>query len=87
MLALIDAAQARAFAAVNTALIDLYWNIGEYISRKIAAEGWGQGTVEALAEAIQRRHPTMRGFSAQQPLADEAVLRDLPRPAKTRHHW
>ena len=46
MLALIDAAKARAFAAVNTALIELYWGIGQHISRKIAEEGWGQGTVE-----------------------------------------
>jgi predicted nuclease of restriction endonuclease-like (RecB) superfamily len=65
VLALIDAAKARAFAAVNTALIDLYWSIGQHISRKIAEEGWGQGTVEALAEAIRRRYPTISGFSAR----------------------
>ncbi len=65
VLALIDAARARAVAAVNTALIELYWDIGQHISRKTAEDGWGQGTVEALAEAIRRRHPTMRGFSAR----------------------
>ncbi len=65
MLALIDAAKARAFAAVNTALIELYWSIGQHISRKIAEEGWGQGTVEVLAEAIRRRYPTISGFSAR----------------------
>ncbi len=65
VLSLIDAAKARAVAAVNTALIELYWNIGQHISRKTAEEGWGQGTVEELAETIRQRHPTMRGFSAQ----------------------
>jgi hypothetical protein len=40
-------------AAANKELIDLYWNIGEHISRKVAAAGWGQGTVEALAEHIR----------------------------------
>lgn len=65
VLALIEAARTGAVAAVNTALIDLYWSIGEYISRKIAADGWGQGTVAALAEYIQRREPNARGFSAQ----------------------
>jgi predicted nuclease of restriction endonuclease-like (RecB) superfamily len=64
VLRLIDAARGRAVAAVNKELIDLYWNIGEYISRKIAAEGWGQGTVEALAEYIRTRQPNARGFSA-----------------------
>ena len=62
---LIDAARGRAVAAVNKELIDLYWNIGEYISRKIAADGWGQGTVDVLAEYIRRRQPNARGFSAR----------------------
>lgn len=61
---LIEAARTRAVAAANTTLIDLYWNIGEYISGKIAAEEWGRGTVEALAEYIQRRQPGASGFSA-----------------------
>ncbi len=54
---LIEAARARALVAVNTALIDLYWRIGEYLSQRVAADGWGKGTVLALAEYIQARHP------------------------------
>jgi hypothetical protein len=50
LLHLIGAARARAMAAVHKELIDLSWNIGEHISRKIAADGWGQATVEALAD-------------------------------------
>jgi predicted nuclease of restriction endonuclease-like (RecB) superfamily len=65
VLALIDAARARAATTVNTALIDLYWSIGEHISQKIAADGWGQGTVNALAEYIRQRQPNARGYSAQ----------------------
>jgi predicted nuclease of restriction endonuclease-like (RecB) superfamily len=64
VLGLIDAARTRAVAAANTTLIDLYWNIGEYISEKIAQEEWGKGTVESLAEYIQRRQPGASGFSA-----------------------
>ena len=64
VLKLIDAARTRALAAVNKTLIDLYWSIGEYISRKIAEEDWGKGTVEALADHIQRRQAGMTGFSA-----------------------
>jgi predicted nuclease of restriction endonuclease-like (RecB) superfamily len=65
VLALIEAARTRAIAAVNTTLIDLYWTIGEHISRKIAEDGWGKGTVEELAAFIQRRQPNARGFSAR----------------------
>src|SRR5467141_3650727 len=61
---LIEATRSRVVTAVNNALIDLYWRIGQYISRKIVEEGWGQGTVAALAEYIRARRPNARGFSA-----------------------
>jgi predicted nuclease of restriction endonuclease-like (RecB) superfamily len=41
-----------------------YWSVGEFISRKIDHDGWGKGTVEALAGTIQRRYPGMIGYSA-----------------------
>jgi predicted nuclease of restriction endonuclease-like (RecB) superfamily len=64
ILHLIEAARARAVASVNAALVDLYWQIGEHITRRVADDGWGKGTVRELAEYIQRRHPNARGFSA-----------------------
>jgi len=36
VLAMTLEARTRAMAAVNTTLIDLYWQIGEYLSGKIA---------------------------------------------------
>jgi predicted nuclease of restriction endonuclease-like (RecB) superfamily len=65
VLRLIDTARTRAVAAVNTTLIELYWSIGEYISQRVAAAGWGQGTVAQLAEHIRNREPNARGFSPQ----------------------
>jgi predicted nuclease of restriction endonuclease-like (RecB) superfamily len=64
VLTLIENARTRAVAAANTALIELYWQVGECISRKVASDGWGQGTVKELAEYIQKRQPSSRGFSA-----------------------
>ncbi|MEI7457014.1 MAG: DUF1016 N-terminal domain-containing protein [Nitrosomonadales bacterium] len=46
---LIESARQRACQAVNTTLIELYWNVGEYISQKIETDAWGKGTVKALA--------------------------------------
>jgi predicted nuclease of restriction endonuclease-like (RecB) superfamily len=60
---LIEAARQRAFVAVNTALIELYWQIGEHISRKITAAEWGDGVVERLAEHIAKTQPGLRGFT------------------------
>src|ERR1700719_34905 len=65
VLGLIEAARTKAVTAVNTTLIELYWSIGEFISRKTAEDGWGQGTVKVLAETIQRRYPGRTGYSAQ----------------------
>ena len=64
VLRLIDAARLRAVTAVNTALIDLYWAIGEYINQRVLERGWGKGTVQELAGYIQRRLPNARGYSA-----------------------
>lgn len=65
VLDLIVAARCRAERAVNTAVIELYWSIGEYLSRKIGEDGWGKGTVVLLSEYIQHRQPGIRGYSSQ----------------------
>lgn len=62
---LIGAARQRAYQAVNTALIDLYWQVGAYLSGKIKAAEWGEGVVEQLAQHLARTQPGLRGFSAQ----------------------
>ena len=64
-------------AAVNTTLIELYWSIGEYITNKIDADGWGKGTVEQLAQHIEQREPDARGFSARNLWRMKQVFRDL----------
>jgi predicted nuclease of restriction endonuclease-like (RecB) superfamily len=63
VLAMIQTARGRALTAVNTALIDLYWRVGEYISRKLETATWGEGVVEELARYIRRRQPNARGFT------------------------
>ena len=60
---LIEASREKALQAVNTALIDLYWQVGETISRKIEAAEWGDGVVDELAAYIARTQPGLRGFT------------------------
>ena len=56
----------RALTAANTALIDLYWSLGEYISRRIDAERLGTGHGEGPGRAhCHGGGRTRRGFSAQ----------------------
>ena len=60
---LIAAAKQRAVQAVNTTLIELYWQIGQRISRKIAAAEWGDGVVDELARYLAQTQPGLRGFT------------------------
>jgi predicted nuclease of restriction endonuclease-like (RecB) superfamily len=60
---LIAASRERALQAVNTALIELYWKIGETISLKIEAAEWGDAVVDRLAQFIATTEPGMRGFT------------------------
>lgn len=63
IVALIRAARTRAYQAVNTALIDLYWQVGQHISRKLAAAEWGDAVVAQLAAHLGRTQPGLRGFT------------------------
>jgi predicted nuclease of restriction endonuclease-like (RecB) superfamily len=63
VIGLIDAARTRAFAAVNQELVGLYWQVGEYISRKLESAAWGEGVVQELADYIAQKHPELRGFT------------------------
>lgn len=60
---LITQAKQLAVQAVNTTLIELYWTIGERISRKIAASEWGDGVVDQLARYLAQTQPGLRGFT------------------------
>lgn len=53
----------RVFAEANTALIELYWHIGQTISDKVAQAGWGKGVVTDLARYIAQNAPDLKGFS------------------------
>lgn len=63
VLHLIAGARQRAVQAVNTALIDLYGQVGALISRKMAAAEWGEGVVDQLAAHLARTEPGLRGFT------------------------
>ncbi len=65
IVALIERSRRQAEQAVNAALIDLYWSIGEYLSHKIQRAGWGKGTVQSLSIYVQKKQPGIRGFSPQ----------------------
>lgn len=60
---LIKQSRAAAIKAVNTELINLYWNVGAYISKRLTEANWGEKTVDELAVFIQENHPELKGFT------------------------
>nr|WP_199161652.1 PDDEXK nuclease domain-containing protein [Elizabethkingia sp. ASV34] len=60
---LIKQSRNNAIRKVNEELIDLYWNIGEYISKKVELSEWGQSVVKELSQFIQTHEPELKGFS------------------------
>lgn len=63
IVSLIQQARTHVIRLANTALIGLYWNIGQYISEKIEASYWGDGVVKQLADYIAQNAPEAKGFS------------------------
>lgn len=60
---LIDAARQKAYQAVNTSLIELYWQVGAYISHKMASAEWGDGVIKELAGYLAKTQPNLKGFT------------------------
>ncbi|NLC27559.1 MAG: DUF1016 domain-containing protein, partial [Campylobacteraceae bacterium] len=63
VLSQIQNAKQKAYSSVNTILIELYWEIGKYISTKTTQENWGKGVVKELATFLKEKDPTIKGFS------------------------
>ena len=85
---LIANAKEHAYQAVNRELVNLYWHIGEYVSRQVQANSWGKSIVQELARYILQREHNIKGFSAQniwrmkqfyETYKDYEILSALPR--------
>ncbi|MBL4759301.1 MAG: DUF1016 domain-containing protein, partial [Mariprofundaceae bacterium] len=60
----IQQAKQQAFQQVNKTLVQLYWNIGQYVSSNVEQVGWGKSVVADLANFIQKKEPNITGFTA-----------------------
>jgi len=64
VISIIENARENAFRAVNRELINMYWDIGKYVSRSVSENGWGKSVVKDFSDFIQSRYVGIRGFSA-----------------------
>ncbi|MFN4150597.1 MAG: DUF1016 N-terminal domain-containing protein, partial [Candidatus Sericytochromatia bacterium] len=57
----IRSVQIKASIAVNSALIEFYWDLGKMISEK--ENVWGSKLIEKVAKDLQEEFPDMKGLS------------------------
>ena len=65
IVSIIENSKIRAIKAVNTELIEMYWQIGKFISEKSKNDGWGKGVVKEFSDFLQKTYPSANGFSPQ----------------------
>ncbi len=60
---IIKKARYNALKSVNMELINLYWQVGEHISKKVENAEWGIGVVDKLADYLHIIHSDIKGFN------------------------
>ena len=62
---IIEKAKRRAIHAANAEMIQMYWEIGEYVSRQVKNGCWGKSIVKEFSAFLQAHYPASKGFSPQ----------------------
>lgn len=63
LISIIDNAQSRALKAVNAELIQMYWDVGAYLSERCAQSTFGDKIIEQVAVFISKSNPNLKGFN------------------------
>lgn len=64
IVSIIEKARTRAYKAVNHELITMYWDIGQYISKKTKESDWGKAVVTEFSNFLKVNYAEHRGFSS-----------------------
>lgn len=63
ILSIIDNARYRALKAVNAELIQMYWDVGQYLSSLCAEANFGDKVIDEIAAYIAEVNPQIKGFN------------------------
>ena len=59
----IQSSQLKAAVAVNYAMLELYWFIGEQIVERQETAKWGDGVLKQMSKDLTSAFPNLTGFS------------------------
>lgn len=60
---IIQTSRDRALKAVNAEMIQMYWNVGAYLSKLCAEASFGDKVIDEVAAYIAQKHPGIKGFN------------------------
>ena len=60
---MIETHRVNAYRKVNEELVMMYYEIGKYLSEKVASEKWGSKVIDKIAKEINNKYPTLKGFN------------------------
>lgn len=63
IISIIEASKQRAMKAVNAELINMYWEVGKYLSSLVADSSFGDKIIDEVAAYIAQNNPTIKGFN------------------------
>ena len=63
VISIIENAKSRALKVVNAELINMYWEVGEYLSELCAESSFGDKVIDEVADYISETNPTIKGFN------------------------
>lgn len=63
VISIIENAKSRALKAVNAELINMYWDVGEYLSNLCARSSFGDKVIDEVAAYIADTAPAIKGFN------------------------
>jgi predicted nuclease of restriction endonuclease-like (RecB) superfamily len=55
----------RVVLSANSAMVQLYWDVGRLIVERQSREGWGAKVIDRLARDLRKSFPGMQGFSTR----------------------
>ena len=63
IISIIESAKQRAMKAVNAELINMYWEVGKYLSSLVEDSSFGDKVIDEIAAYIAENNPTIKGFN------------------------
>jgi hypothetical protein len=55
-------ARYNALKTANAELVNLYWQVGAFVSKQLQQSQWGEKTVQQLSDFLQKKDPALKGF-------------------------